>query len=92
MTEQEYEDMFVALSVMDTDDLIHIDKGFFTTEELQCWGDVLVERHEEIDNMLQYFYSQLEEANKKNTRIVSVPTDIISRVQAYLTDQKSVVN
>jgi hypothetical protein len=92
MTEQEYENLYVSLSVMETDELIHIDTGLFTTEELQCWGDVLIERQQEIEDMLQYFYGQLEENTKKNTRIVSVPTDIISRVQVYLTDQKSVLN
>jgi len=89
MTDDEDERLYVMFSEMNTEDLIYINFFELSVDELEVLADVMDERSEEIQFMIQSLEEKLETLQQKKQGIlVRVPDNIVR----LLTDQKPVLS
>ena len=78
MTEREEEDLYVHFSVMDTDELVTVEWRDFSEEEYSIYAEVMLDRRDEIDQMIATLRVELNQ-NKKS-QLVRLPAEIIAKL------------
>lgn len=96
MTPEEYEDLYIYLFELDTDDLIHYDPIGMTLDEVSVLLDVMEDRRDETDDMISALQNELEDFTDKLKKKfhVTLPAEIVKKLSTWggdLTSWKNMV-
>jgi hypothetical protein len=81
LSDSDYEWLYVHFCELETDELYSLPKTDLTEDEVSVLMDVLLDRRDEVNSMLEELKTKSLRLKKKNVCVVKLPDELMRKIE-----------